>query len=109
MCFKTIHLSGECNNLGVSRAHFVPAPISNTVAIEQTEVIDYDVLVGHLLGNTCSVPKANVNHKEFICDDFSSAKKLGEKLIVLAEIFALFSIDFLLKLFKRGGENRNCC
>ncbi len=102
---KTIFLSGECNNLGVSRAHFSPAPISNAVAIEHTEVIDYDVLVGHLPSNPCGLCEAHINSKEFICGDFSSEKKLGKKFVILAEIFTLFSIDFLLKFLKRGGKS----
>jgi hypothetical protein len=102
---KTIHLSGECNNLGVSRAHFAPDPISIAVATEHTEVFHYDVIVGHLPSNPCGLCKTNVNCKEFVCGDFSGAKKFGKKLILLAEIFALFSIDFLLKFFKRGGKS----
>ncbi len=48
--------------------------------------------------------KAHINGKELVGGGFCSTKKLSQKLVVLAKLFSLLVINFLLKLFQGSGK-----
>jgi hypothetical protein len=98
--FETIHLGGQGNDLGVGCACLTPAPICHTIGVEDTKFVNDGILVGHPPYDSGRFGKAHINGKELIGGGFCSTKKLSQKLVVLAELFSLLSVNFLLKSFR---------
>ena len=102
---KTINLSGQSDDLGISTADLSPASVRNAVAIKDTQIINDHVLVGRLTRDPSCLGEAHVDGKQLVGSCFCSTKEFGEELVVLAEVYPFFGVNFLLEFFNRRRQS----